>query len=104
MLYIVLVLFWESNWDILLTLVKGGASFTHDSKSSVAVLNHMYVEGWGWDPHARLDALLVMLFLGVAYKENTNFHWPAPIINRYENISIAYVYSIVCMCITCIYI
>ena len=92
-----LVLFWESNWDILLTLVKGGASFTHDSKSSVAVLNHMYVEGWGWDPHARLDALLVMLFLGVAYKENTNFHWPAPIINRYIYLDLCivhmYVYS-----------
>jgi hypothetical protein len=86
----VLVVFWEiDNWNLLLSLVKGGASLTHECKeneTSLTAINHIYLEGWGWDSEARLTALLTFLFLGVPFHEDMNFSWPASTIDRNYNV------------------
>ena len=79
----VLVVFWElNNWDMLLSLIRGGASLYHESTSTASCLRHMYVDGWGWDSETRLDAILTLLFLGVPFYENQEYEWPAYTIDR----------------------
>jgi hypothetical protein len=78
-----LVLFWDTdNWDILLSLIRGGASLHHESKRSTSVMRHMFIDGYGWDCNTRLDALLTLLLLGTPFYEDNKFVWPAPIISR----------------------
>lgn len=70
------------NWQMLLALIRGGASLYHTNGNNLCVMRHMFIEGWGWDSETRLDTLLGLLFLGTPFFEDNQLVYPAETLSR----------------------